>query len=49
MIRQLISMTIASAFFYGMLSTAFAAGGGDVVTSDLLRLRIIDPDNPAIV
>lgn len=34
MIRQLICMTIASAFFCGMLSTAFAAGGGDVVTSD---------------
>jgi linear primary-alkylsulfatase len=34
MIRKLIRMTIASAFFCGMFSTAFAAGGGDVITSD---------------
>ena len=34
MIRKLIRMTIASAFFCGLFSTAFAAGGGDVVTSD---------------
>ncbi len=34
MIRKLICMTITSAFIFGMFSTAFAAGGGDVVTSD---------------
>ena len=34
MIRKLIRMTIASAFLCGMFSTAFAAGGGEVVTSD---------------
>ena len=34
MMRKLIRMTIASAFVCGMFSTAFAAGGGDVITSD---------------
>jgi len=34
MIRQLICVTIGFAFFCGMLSTAIAAGGGGVVTSD---------------
>ena len=34
MIRKLIGVTITSAFLCGTFSTAFAAGGGEVVTSD---------------
>jgi len=34
MIRKSIYTTITFAFIFGMFSTAFAAGGGDVVTSD---------------
>lgn len=32
--RKLICMMMVPAFIYGMLSPSFAAGGGDVVTSD---------------
>jgi alkyl sulfatase BDS1-like metallo-beta-lactamase superfamily hydrolase len=34
MIKKLFCMAITSAFICGIFSTAFAAGGGDVVTSD---------------
>ena len=34
MIQKLIRMTITSAFFCVMFSTVFAAGGGEVITSD---------------
>ena len=34
MTRRLVRMTIASVLFCGMFSTGFAAGGGDVITSD---------------
>ena len=34
MIRKLIGITITYAFLCGTFSTAFAAGGGDVITSD---------------
>lgn len=34
MIRKLICITITSALYCGMFSTAFAASGGEVVTND---------------
>ena len=34
MIQKLIGVTITSALFCGVISTALAAGGGEVITSD---------------